>query len=245
MASTPMALQQTHGAFHGRRKAAGRMAVCYRKPSYTMDLLLLVILVAGASFVLRTKAQKQRVAVLAYFLRNYDIEKLMERLVGGYMRALDEKDPARQQQIWELQQPVENSLSNQFGSFAQALSQAPAPANGASFQINTQAFGFPFARLIEKMSGNHSGFDLRKAIRLHADGIARVVANQEERAPKDRAFTLLAELYLMQHTCHWYCKSKAVASARMRLRNQTTYEQVVQSVSPATRRAYLALLSGH
>ncbi len=64
-----------------------------------MDLLLLVVLVLGLSFVLRTKAQKQRIAVLAHFLRNYDIDKLMERLVGSYMRALDEKDPARQQQI--------------------------------------------------------------------------------------------------------------------------------------------------
>ena len=51
-------------------------------------------------------------------------------------------------------------------------------------------------------------------------------------------------MYLMQHTCHWYCKSKAVASARMQLRNRTTYEQVVQSVSPETRNAYLALVGG-
>ena len=206
-----------------------------------MDLLLLVLLILVVSFVLRTKAQKQRIAVLAHFLRNYDIEKLMERLVGSYMRALDEKDPARQQQIWELQQPVENSLASQFGQFANALAKAPEPTNGASFRISTQALGFPFAKLIEKLQGNKGSFDLRTAIRIHADGIAAVVANAEGRSPKERAYTLLAEMYLMQHTCHWYCKSKAVASARMQLRNQTTYEQVIQSVSPATRNAYLAL----
>ena len=207
-----------------------------------MDLLLLVVLVLGLGFVLRTKAQKQRIAVLAHFLRNYDIEKLMERLVGSYMRALDEKDPGRQQQIWELQQSVENSLVSQFASFAQALAQAPEPSNGASFRISTQSIGFPFGALIDKLQGSPRGFDLRTAIRIHADGIAAVVANAEGRSPKERAFTLLAELYLMQHTCHWYCKSKAVASARMQLRNQTSYEQVVQSVSPATRHAYLALI---
>ena len=206
-----------------------------------MDLLLLVVLILGVSFVLRTKAQKQRIAVLAHFLRNYDIEKLMERLVAGYLRALDEKDPVRQQQIWELQQPTENSLASQFGSFAQALAAAAEPSNGASFRISTQSFPLPFASVIEKFLGDKGSFDLRTAIRVHADGIAAVVANHEGRSPKDRAYTLLAEMYLMQHTCHWYCKSKAVASARMQLRNQTTYEQVLQSVSPTTRNAYMAL----
>lgn len=207
-----------------------------------MDLLLLVVLILGVSFVLRTRAQKQRIAVLAHYLRNFDIEKLMERLVASYMRALDEQEPARQQQIWELQQPVENSLASQFSSFAQALASAPQPTNGASFRVSTQSFAFPFGSLIEKLQGDKGSFDLRTAIRIHADGIAAVVANNEGRNPKDRAFTLLAEMYLMQHTCHWYCKSKAVASARMQLRNQTTYEQVLQSVSPTTRNAYLALI---
>ena len=207
-----------------------------------MDLLLLVVLILGVSFVLRTKAQKQRIAVLAHFLRNYDIEKLMERLVSGYLRALDEKDLARQQQIWELQQPTENSLASQFSSFAQALAAAPEPTTGASFRVSTQSFPLPFASVFEKLQGDKGSFDLRTAIRIHADGIAAVVANHEGRSPKDRAYTLLAEMYLMQHTCHWYCKSKAVASARMQLRNQTTYEQVLQSVSPTTRNAYMALV---
>ena len=209
-----------------------------------MDLLLLVVLVLVVGFVLRTKAQKQRIAVLAHFLRKYDIEKLMERLVSSYMRALDEKEPARQQQIWELQTATENSLVSQFNSFAQALATSPPPANGATFRISTHGIPFPFSVLAEKLQGEKGSFDLRTAIRVHADGIAAVVANHEERTPKDRAFTLLAELYLMQHTCHWYCKSKAVASARMQLRNKTSYEQVLQSVSPATRNAYLALITG-
>ena len=209
-----------------------------------MDLLLLDLLILVVSFVLRTKAQKQRIAVLAHFLRNYDIEKLMERLVGSYMRALDEKDPARQQQIWELQQPVENSLASQFGQFADALAKAPEPTNGASFRISTQALGFPFAKLIEKLQGNKGSFDLRTAIRVHADGISAVVANHEGRSPKDRAFTLLAEMYLMQHSCHWFCKSKVVASARLLARHQTSHDQVLRSVTAETRQAYCAL-TGH
>lgn len=207
-----------------------------------MDLLLLVILVFGASFMLRAKAQKQRIQLLSHYLRNYDIEKLMERLVGGYMRALGEPDPARQAQIWELQQPVEKSLASQFNSFADTLAQAPEPSQGTGFRMSNQPMAFPFSRLISKLQGDRGSFDLRTAIRLHADGINRLAQNTEGLAPKDKAYTLLAELYLMQHTCHWFCKSKTVASARMQLRNQTSYEQVVQSVSPETRQAYLALI---
>ena len=206
-----------------------------------MDLLLLVILALGAAFVLRAKAQKRRIQLLAQYLHNYDIEKLMERLVGGYMRALGESDPARQTQVWELQLPLEKSLSSQFNSFASTLAQAPEP-EGTSFRIDKVALAFPFARLITRLQGQRSGFDLRTAIRLHADGIQRVMQNTAGLAPKDKAYTLLAELYLMQHTCHWFCKSRAIASARMQLRNQTSYEQVMQSVSPETRQAYLALI---
>ncbi|WP_460482009.1 hypothetical protein [Comamonas humi] len=209
-----------------------------------MDLLLFVVLVLAASFLLRAKAQKQRIQLLSHYLRNYDIEKLLERLVGGYMRALGESDPARQAQIWELQLPVEKSLCSQFSSFADTLAQAPEPDSGTGFRMSNQALGLPFSRLIAKLQGKPGGFDLRTAIRLHADGINRVAQNAEGLPPKDKAYTLLAELYLMQHTCHWFCKSKTVASARMQLRNQTRYEQVVQSVSPETRQAYLALIGG-
>jgi hypothetical protein len=56
---------------------------------------------------------------------------------------------------------------------------------------------------------------------------------------------LSAELYLMQHTCHWFCKSRTVASARLLARHKTSYQQVLESVSPQTRQAYEALLAGH
>ena len=53
---------------------------------------------------------------------------------------------------------------------------------------------------------------------------------------------LQAELFLMQHSCHWFCKSKFVASARMLARHQTAHAQLVASVAPATRNAYCALV---
>jgi uncharacterized RmlC-like cupin family protein len=48
----------------------------------------------------------------------------------------------------------------------------------------------------------------------------------------------------MQHTCHWYCKSKTVASARLLARHHTSYEQVLAAVSAETRTAYGRLIGG-
>ncbi len=82
---------------------------------------------------------------------------------------------------------------------------------------------------------------MRKALAIHAQGILQAAENSAQRTPKDKAFTMSAELFLMQHSCHWFCKSKAVASARMLVRHKTSHEQLVASVSPETRAAYLAL----
>jgi hypothetical protein len=45
----------------------------------------------------------------------------------------------------------------------------------------------------------------------------------------------------MQHTCHWFCRSRALASARMMARHQTSYALLLDSVSPSTREAYRKL----
>jgi hypothetical protein len=62
--------------------------------------------------------------------------------------------------------------------------------------------------------------------------------------PKTKAFAFMAELMLMQHTCHWFCKSKTVASARLLARHRTSHADTLNAVSPETRQAYLALISG-
>ena len=78
---------------------------------------------------------------------------------------------------------------------------------------------------------------------IHAHGIDQAVANSTQRSDKDKAFAVLAEIFLMQHTCHWFCKSKAVASTRMVMRHQTPYTKVLESVAPDTRHAYCALVA--
>ena len=47
----------------------------------------------------------------------------------------------------------------------------------------------------------------------------------------------------MQHSCHWFCRSRAVASARMLARHKTSYAHLLACVAPQTRAAYQALIA--
>jgi hypothetical protein len=197
--------------------------------------VLLIALVLGA-YAFTARAQRQRIALLGGHLQNYRIEKLMETLNEGYMRALGEESPQRREQILELMQSNEASLSSQFSRFAAQV----ATLDAESARVSRLPGFITFAdRLFPGAT-----FDLRKALDIHARGIANVVQNTDERSPKDRAYVLSAEMLLMQHTCHWFCKSKTVASARLMARHKTTHEQVIAAVSPETRREYVQLIGG-
>jgi hypothetical protein len=51
-------------------------------------------------------------------------------------------------------------------------------------------------------------------------------------------------MLLLQHSCHWFCRSRALASARLLAHHQSSYEQVLESIDPATRDDYLKLMAG-
>lgn len=197
-----------------------------------MDLALLFLLLALGLYVLKTRDERQRMALLGQHLGPYQIENHLESLTEGYLRALGEADPERQAQIWRLMNVIESTLSEQFQRFAQAFSQVAAQ----DARVTRLDLPVPYARRL--LPG--STFDMRALLQLHARGIAQAVQSGD--APKRRAHTLLAELFLMQHSCHWFCRSRPVASARLLVRHKTSYEQVLTSVSPATRGAYRVLV---
>lgn len=197
-----------------------------------MDLVSLFLLLALGTYVLKTRDERERMALLGAHLAPYQIEQHLQSLTEGYVRALGEADPQRQSQIWQLMNAMEGTLNQQFQGFAMAFAQVPA----ASARITRLDVPLPYARRI--LPG--ATFDMRALLQLHARGIAQAVQSGD--APKPRAHTVLAELLLMQHSCHWFCRSRPVASARLLVRHQTSYEQVLASVSPATRNAYRALV---
>ncbi|QNP48025.1 hypothetical protein [Diaphorobacter aerolatus] len=199
-----------------------------------MDPILLVLLAATATFFINAKQQRQRIAVLAEHLQPFQIEKHIEALTQGYLRAMGEKDDERRLQVLALLSDSEQSLVSQFGRFAASIQKVSEPMA----RVTKLPVSLPFATQLMPAST----FDMRRAMQIHAQGFERVARNDAGRTPRDKAFMMTAEILLMQHTCHWYCKSRSVASARMLSRNKTPHEQLVQSVSPETRSAYLALI---
>jgi hypothetical protein len=200
-----------------------------------MEIFVLLLMVAAfGAYQLKAKTQARRIGLLASHLGRYQVEKLMESLTEGYLRALGEKDAERQTQIWNTLAVSEEQMVDQFRRFAADFSSvdvADARVSKLPVYLPESDRFFP-----------DNTFDMRKVLSVHAQGIERAVKNDLGRTPRDKAYTLSAELFLMQHTCHWYCRSKTVASARMLARHQTPYEQLLASVDPQTREAYMAVI---
>ncbi len=201
-----------------------------------MEILVLVILIAVTAWVLKSKEQARRIALLGGQLGKYQIEKLMENLTEGYMRCLAEDDAERRDQIWSMLNTAEAALADQFGRFAAGV--------GRIDEAQTRTSKLPLALPLADRLFPNATFDARKAFAIHAHGIADAASNALGQTPKRKAFTMSAELFLMQHTCHWFCRSKSVASARLLARHQTSYALALDSVAPATRKAYQALVGG-
>jgi hypothetical protein len=199
-----------------------------------MEFLSLLFLLATGIHWLNTRGQRQRTALLAEQLRPYQIEKHMEQLTSAYMRALGESDPERQGQILELQEQAEKQLAHEFQNLAREFAKLSAPPT-RGFKL-----AIPY---IDQLSPRFT-FDMRRLLAVHAQGIERAVNNLHGLPPKDCAFQMMGEMFLMQHSCHWFCKSKTIASARMLAQHQTRYEQALDAVSPETRQAYWEVVQG-
>ena len=200
----------------------------------TLEFWVLLSILALAAWMHKSKLQQQHKLLLGRKLQPFQIEKMMETLTEGYLRALGENDLARQDSIWSMLSSTEENLNVQFQHFVLDFAQLDA----ASTQLSNWPLCVPYADKIAPQSM----FDMRKAFSIHAHGLTRAIDNAAQRSPKDKAFIITAELLLMQHSCHWFCKSKTVASARMLARHQTTYPQLLAAVSPETRQAYLKLV---
>ncbi|MGJ7489816.1 hypothetical protein [Variovorax sp. ZT4R33] len=198
-----------------------------------MEFFTLVVFVTIGLYVLKATDQARRIRLLGGHLGHYQIEKLMETLTEGYLRCLGESDEERRSQIWSLLAQSEQTLASQFERFAGDFAKVdPAQARVSKWPIAVP--------VIDRLLPG-STFDARQAFSIHARGIADAAANIAQQTPKDKAFMLSAEMFLMQHTCHWFCRSRAVASARIQLRHETSHAMALASVSPKTREAYRAL----
>lgn len=196
-----------------------------------MEILTFLFLLALAIHHFNRRGQRARTALLAQHLQPLQIEQQLRRITEGSMRALGEADPERQAQIWASLSATEQQLASQVQRLAESFAQVPAP----------QARAFKIALPGIDQLWPQGTFDMRRALEIHARGIAQAVANADGLAQRERAFRLMGEMFLFQHTCHWFCRSRSIASARMLAQHQTDHAQAVQAVGAQTRDAYLAL----
>ena len=201
-----------------------------------MDLTIGLLLIALGAYLLKVSEQRKRIALLGRHLQQHQIEKLMLDLTLGYERALGETLPERQAQVWQVLTTTEAALSAQFQRFVADF----ALVDAAQTRVSRIAVALPFAVKLFPAAT----FDVRMALAIHAQGLRLAAQPSPTQSDKSRAFTYSAELFLLQHTCHWFCRSKNVASARLLGRHHSSYAQVLACVSPQTRQAYLALLAG-
>lgn len=183
----------------------------------------------------RAWEQRQRVVQLGQVLGRYEIERLMEVVMDGYLRAMGEGTADRRELVFSYLRPLEHKLCMQLQSLAADIATHPA----AAWRISTIPVAIPYAaQWLSVLT-----VDARELLALHAKGLGQVIENLSGRGERERAYMACAELLLLQHTCHWFCRSKTIASARLIARHQTRYAQVLASVSPSTRSAYAAALA--
>lgn len=202
--------------------------------THGMDVFFLTTLFALAFWALQRSDQRRRIALLGRCLGQYQIEKNMETLTQGYLRALGEDNPERRGQIWSLLRPVELALASQIARLAEDFSKV----SEDSARTSKLPMYIPWVtQWLPRLC-----FDMRKMLIVHAHGVGQAVLVDGQPSRKEAAHTVLAELLLFQHSCHWYCKSKAIASARLMAHHQTAHPQAVAAVGAATRDAYAALV---
>lgn len=195
-----------------------------------METAFIPLMVFVAWQVLRVRFQRAHIALLGGHLASLQLEKHMETLTQGYSRAIGEQTESRQLQVLETFAQTERAVASQLQSLANAMQRESAQATA----VGVLSFCVPYVERVLPAAAR----DFRALLRIHATGVRHVVENEDGLDPKGRAFRLSAELYLFQHSCHWFCKSRAVADARLILRHRVQHQKVVESVSDVTRSAY-------
>ena len=97
-----------------------------------MELFFAAALAALAFWAIRSHEQGRRIALLGRHLAQFQIEKHMETLTQGYLRALDEDDAHRRDQIWILLHGTERALRGQFERMAAEFARTD-PADARAY----------------------------------------------------------------------------------------------------------------
>lgn len=196
-----------------------------------MDLALTLLIAIAGWQLLRVRYQRSHITLLGQHLAPLQLERHMETLTEGYTRAIHEDSESRQLQVFEMFAQTEQSVAAQLQSLADAIQKESSDDTSMAVLSICLPYVERFLPSLRR--------DFARLLQIHAAGLRRLVDNEDQLDPKSRAFHLSAELFLFQHSCHWFCKSRTVADARLIMRHHVDHSKVVNSVSAPTRRAYL------
>lgn len=195
-----------------------------------MDIVVLLLATVIVWRLLCTHYQKAHIALLGKHLAPLQLEKHIETLTQGYVRAIHADTESRQLQILDSFAQTEQAIASQIQSLAHNMQKE----SEINTSMGTLSFCVPY---IERFAPSLCR-DFRQLLHIHAQGIQSVVDNDSNWNPKDRAFHLSAEIYLFQNSCHWFCKSRTIANARLQVQHKVSFQKTLDSVSETTRAAY-------
>jgi Tfp pilus assembly protein PilN len=195
-----------------------------------MDMMLVLLMLVVVWHVVRRSYQQARIAFLGRHLANLQLEQHMKALTEGYTRAIQAETESRQQQILDTFAPTERAVAAQIQTLADAMQKE----SDQDTRMSALSICVPYAERFLPIKTR----DFRELLRTHANGLRYAVDNVEGWDAKTRAFHLSAELYLFQHSCHWFCRSRVVADARLMARHKLSHQRVLESVSNITRAGF-------
>src|SRR5450830_1702857 len=106
-----------------------------------MEIFTLLMLTALGAYTRKSRDQNRRIALLGTHLGRHQIEKLMESLTEGYLRALGEDDADGRAQIWSHLSTAEMTLCEQFNRFVGEFARV----DEADARVSKLAFSIPYA----------------------------------------------------------------------------------------------------
>ena len=86
-----------------------------------MDFFFLAFFATIGVYAAKTAEQRQRIALLGGYLQKFQLEKHMEQLIDGYLRALGENDPQRSAPIWSNLESIEAAVREELARLADDL----------------------------------------------------------------------------------------------------------------------------
>ncbi len=197
-----------------------------------MEFFVVLIFFSLGLRALNVQDQSARIRFLSEHLSRFRVEKQMADVQQSTLRALAETDPERQAPIWAMLEAMQADLCEQLHAFVLAFAKVDA----ALARTSRWPLPVPYAT----QWAPTASFDMRKVLGVHAKGLQNACDLQ---APaKEKAFVFMAEMLLLQHSCHWFCRSKITASARLMRQHKTSYAQVLASVGARTRQSYGAVV---